>query len=100
MGHVRFGFAAGCAAVALCPADSSQIILVLCPWSGLSPIGFIGPKAAPRAYPKNVRALLRRRIATPRTSGGKAEVTHQRSTFRANLFKMIAPSADAEQVTV
>ena len=33
----------------LCPADSCQIILGLCPWSGLSRFGFMGPKAGPGA---------------------------------------------------
>jgi len=38
-----------------------------------SPFGFIGPKAAPRAEPKNVKGTSMAGHSHRRTSGGKAE---------------------------
>jgi hypothetical protein len=45
---VVFGFAAGCESVAL-PRRQWPDNFGLCPWFGLSPFGFLEPKAARRA---------------------------------------------------
>jgi hypothetical protein len=41
----------------LCPADNSQIIPGLCPWFGLSPSDFNGPKAQ-QGHSPNLRSTL------------------------------------------
>jgi len=51
MGQVRFGFAAGCEAVAM-PRRQQQIIPGLFPWSGLSPSDLFGQRPHQGHSPK------------------------------------------------
>jgi hypothetical protein len=69
----------------LCPADSSQIIPGLCPLVRAWPFGLIGPKAAPRAQPKNVKGIPKAGRSHRLTSGAKPKPHHQR-TFRQSSF--------------
>jgi hypothetical protein len=72
MGHVGFGFAAGCEAVAMPrrqQPDYSRAMPLVRAW----PFGLIGPKAAPRAQPKNVKGISTAGPSHRLTSGGKAE---------------------------
>jgi len=56
-----------------CPADSSQIIPGLCPWSGLSPSDLLGQRPHQGHSPKNIKGFSTAEHSHRRTSGGKAE---------------------------
>jgi hypothetical protein len=56
----------------LCPADRSQIISGLCPWSELSPSDLLG-QGHTKGIAQNVKGIATAGHSHRLTSGGKAE---------------------------